>query len=105
MAEKSIIEIVKKYVRILLEHDFPISSVFLFGSHAIGNAVSDSDIDILIVSPLFDEDPHARIGELWSLTRKVDTRLEPIPIGEKSFQTDHITPLLQIVRQTGLKIV
>jgi len=105
MVEKSVINKIEKYIKILRELNLPITAVFLFGSQVKGNARADSDIDLLVVSPVFDDDRLAQAGVLWKAAWRVDTRIEPIPVGVRTFQTDHITPIYEIVRQEGLKIL
>ena len=105
MAEKAIIKLVKRYAKLLQKNGIPLDAVFLYGSHVSGQATPESDIDLLVVSSLFDKDRYARLGELWNLTRYIDTRIEPIVVGEKQFRTDDVTPIYEIVRQTGIKVI
>jgi predicted nucleotidyltransferase len=104
MVEKPTLEKIKKYIQLLREHGIPVSQVFLFGSHVSGKADAASDIDLLVVSPVFDQDRMARAGELWALAFEIDSRIEPIPAGEKAFRADRITPIYEIVRNEGLKV-
>ena len=105
MAKRSVVALVKRYAQVLMEHGFPVSAVYLYGSHVHRRAAANSDIDVLVVSPVFDVDRYSRVGELWRLTRLVDTRIEPLPAGEKAFAEDQITPLYEIVRQEGIRVV
>ena len=102
MAKRAVINKVRKYLNILQENGFLITGGIIYGSYARGEETPDSDIDVLVLSPLFDKDRRARVGELWSLTRKADIRIEPVPVGEKRFQTDNVSPLLTIARQEGI---
>ena len=82
----------------------PIEKAFLYGSYATNQARSDSDIDVLIVSKIFDShDDEANI-KAWSITRKVDSRIEPYTIGLIKFQHDTVSPLIQQIKQDGIKI-
>lgn len=105
MAKRTVINLIKRYAQVLRNHGFPVSAVYLFGSHARGQADKDSDIDIMVVSPIFDVNRLDRAAELWKLTAEVDLRIEPIPAGEKAFQNDHVTPIYEIVRQEGIRVV
>jgi len=102
MAKRAVIEIVRIYMETLLKNGFPVTGTVLYGSYARGEETPDSDIDVLVISPLFDRDARARIGKLWSLTRGVDIKIEPVPVGEKRFNTDNVSPLLEIARREGV---
>ncbi|MBI5696056.1 MAG: nucleotidyltransferase domain-containing protein [Nitrospirae bacterium] len=104
MAKRAIIEKVRKYLHILRDNGFPVTSGILYGSYVRGEETPDSDIDVMVLSPLFDKDHRARVGQLWSLTRKVDNRIEPVPVGEERFKTDNVSPLLAIARQEGVMV-
>lgn len=102
MAKRAIVNKVRKYLGILLENGFPVTGGIIYGSYARGEETPDSDIDVLVLSPLFDRNRRARVGELWSLARKADIRIEPVPVGEKRFHTDNVSPLLEIARREGI---
>jgi len=104
MVDTKVIEIIKKYLGILSEEGIIISKAFLYGSHARGTATGDSDIDLMIVSPLFDEDTDKYAPTLWISTRKASYKIEPIAVGENRFLTDDFSPLIETVRQEGIEI-
>jgi uncharacterized protein len=105
MAQREVIELLKKYCTLLILSGIPVERAFLYGSYARGEATEISDIDIMLVSPIFDSaDTDANIKS-WSLTRKIDTRIEPYTVGSKRFLTDDVSPLLQIVKQEGIEII
>lgn len=104
MTDIQIINIVKKYLDVLLQNGIEIKKAILFGSHAKNEAKEDSDIDLILVSPLFDEDNDEYTGRIWRYTSVSDYRIEPIAIGEKRFNEDNISPLLEIVRREGIEI-
>jgi len=54
MVDKSIIEIVKKYLTTLNNSGIPIQCGIIFGSQTVAKTNKWSDIDILVVSPIFD---------------------------------------------------
>lgn len=62
-------KIVSNYIK-----DFPsefrVEKVFLFGSYATGKAKSDSDIDLVIISPDFKKMAFLERLEFLSLSRK-----------------------------------
>lgn len=104
MVDSKVIEIVKKYLDILTKEGIFISKAYIYGSHAKGTATEESDIDLMLVSPLFDENTDRYAPILWLSTRKASYKIEPIAIGQKRFQTDDISPLIEIVRQEGIEI-
>ena len=104
MSQKQVIEILKKYIHILYNEGIPIEKAFLYGSYAKDEASPESDIDVMIVSKIFEKNDDKLIGKTWRLTTKVDSRIEPFIVGTKRFKTDEYSPLLEIVRQEGIEI-
>ena len=104
MAEKKVIEIIKTYISVLNQAGISIQKAFLYGSYARGEATKHSDIDIMLVSPLFDNSDNEANIKAWSCTRKVDTRIEPYTVGLQKYLTDDVSPLLQIVKKEGIEI-
>lgn len=105
MASKTVVDKVSRYLNILRRHGLPVSKGIIYGSSARDEASPESDIDVLVVSPLFDREPRAGVGEIWRLANEVDSRIEPVPVGEKRFQNDDVSPLLEIARREGLVIL
>lgn len=104
MVDAKIINLVKKYLNVLSMEGIIISKAYLYGSQVNGTATEDSDIDLMLVSPMFDEDTDKYAPILWLSTRNVSYKIEPIAVGEKRFQTDKISPLIETVRQEGIEI-
>jgi len=76
----------------------------LFGSYARGGYDKWSDIDLIVIAPEFDEKrDNSLIESLW-LATKIDSRIEPIPCGEKEWETDESRPILEIARREGITI-
>ncbi len=89
----------------LREQGIPVSYGVLFGSYARNKAHKWSDIDLLVVSPQFDEERTAEDYEqLWMYAARTDKRIEPVPVGEKQFETDHTSMIIVIARREGQKI-
>ncbi|HDQ44447.1 MAG TPA: nucleotidyltransferase domain-containing protein [bacterium] len=105
MADPSTVKVVKSYLAKLNEQGFEVVFGVLFGSHATGHAGKWSDIDLLIVSPLFDE-PYSRkdFNQLWRLAARVDSRIEPIACGERQWEEDDRHTIIEIARREGEKI-
>ncbi|GJM41102.1 MAG: nucleotidyltransferase [Ardenticatenaceae bacterium] len=105
MASQAILESIQQYINALVRHGLPVSQVILFGSHAVGQVHKWSDIDLVVVSPRFDNNPSITdVNLLWHTTLEVDNRIEPIACGEKQWQEDKITPILNVARQEGIVI-
>jgi len=104
MVSKEVINKVKEYLQELSSKGIHISKAFIYGSQTHGTAKEDSDIDLMLVSPLFDDDTDKFAPILWLSTKRTNYRIEPIAVGEKRFRTDEYSPLIAIVRQEGVEI-
>jgi len=104
MVQKEIIEIVKQFMRNLQKDGIILKFAYLYGSFARNEASPDSDIDVLLVSDMFDTDDDYILSKPWLPKYRNDYRIEPISIGTKRFQTDDVSPIIQIAQQEGIKI-
>jgi predicted nucleotidyltransferase len=104
MVDPKIIKIVKEYLDELAAKGIEIKKAFIYGSHANGSAKPDSDIDLMLVSPLFDNETDKYMPAIWLSRVRTENRIEPIAIGEKRFIDDDVTPLIEIVRQEGVEV-
>jgi predicted nucleotidyltransferase len=105
MVESTITTALKNYVAALSNFGIHASKLILFGSFARGNANKYSDIDLVVIAPEFDKPREtALIEKLWIATISADNRIEPIPCGEKEWETDQSRPILEIARHEGIEI-
>lgn len=104
MSQSDVINIVRAYLLVLKQSGIKIDKAFLYGSYARNEASEDSDIDLMLVSSLFDTDDDYVLSKPWIYSGKVDHRIEPVSVGLKRFLTDDTSPIIEIVRQTGLEI-
>jgi len=104
MAQSDVIKLLQLYVHILNEAGLRIQKAFLYGSFARNQANADSDIDIMLVSELFDTNDVKTKAKAWQLTRKVDLRIEPFTIGSKRFFSDDDSALVDQVKKEGIEI-
>ncbi|MDR3609258.1 MAG: nucleotidyltransferase domain-containing protein [Ignavibacteriaceae bacterium] len=104
MVDDKVINIVKDYLRKLEIKGLHISKAYLYGSQAKGNATKDSDIDLMLVSPLFDDNTDSYAALIWFSASEVSYKIEPITVGEKKFQSDEYSPLIGIVKKEGIEI-
>lgn len=103
MAQREIIEILKKYILVLKDEGILVNKAFLFGSYLNQTATDESDIDLMLVTENENDDYLA--GKIWSLTKRVNSRIEPFLVGSNRFYSDKNSPLIELVKRTGLEIV
>lgn len=102
MVNKTIVKSVQEYLKYVKEQGIPVSYGVLFGSYAKNKAHKWSDIDVLVVSPRFDEDQTAEDHEkLWMFAARMNKLIEPIPVGEKQYKEDKTTLILEVARREG----
>ncbi|MCL6560432.1 MAG: nucleotidyltransferase domain-containing protein, partial [Firmicutes bacterium] len=71
-------EIVKDYLSVLEKKGIPLQKAYLFGSQAKGTAGSYSDIDLIVVSPVFNGMPQWKRWEV--LGDALAEIMEPIEV-------------------------
>ncbi len=101
MANREIVDILKKYILVLRSEGINIDKAYLYGSYLSNTATDESDIDILIVT---DNEDDYLIGKIWSLTRKVNSKIEPYLVGKRRFISNNDSPLIDLVKRTGIEI-
>lgn len=105
MVDQTIIESAQHYLRSLQDAGIPIRFGVLFGSQVTGQVHQWSDIDLLVVSPLYDENRNVEtVGKLWLIAHETDTRIEPIACGSRQWDEDNYTPIFEIARTEGIVI-
>ncbi|MGD2159504.1 MAG: nucleotidyltransferase domain-containing protein [Anaerolineales bacterium] len=105
MVEPTILRTVQQYLDMVRRADIHVSRAILFGSHVRGDSHPDSDIDILVIAPEFDEPfDKRRVDLLWELRARSDSRIEPIPVGERQWQEDDASAIIEIARRKGKEI-
>ena len=77
-------KIVFEFINELEKNNIPIDDVFLFGSYAKGDYTPDSDIDLLIVSPIFEGDKIEDRKKIRRYILKISSYLEIIPLKVKT---------------------
>lgn len=105
MAPSEIVGIVQRYLRLLKENGVNAQKAVLYGSRARGDAAEHSDIDLLILSPDFGAD-RVREGQfLFKMARRVDARIEPVPVHPSEYVAIPDSPLLHFAQQEGMEIL
>ena len=59
----------------------------------------------MLVSDVFDTDDDSILSRPWIYTVKVDPRIEPVAVGSRRFNTDAGSPLIEIVKKEGVKVM
>jgi len=105
MVDSSINLVIRRYLQAVNDAGIHARRAVLFGSHARGNAHEWSDIDLLVIAPELDQTDHRNwVSVLWELRADTDSRIEPIPCGEREWETDDGRPILEIARREGIAI-
>jgi len=104
MVEQTLIESVRSYLAALPALGIHPRRAVLFGSYARGHGGEYSDIDLVVIAPEFDGSRElSLVKKLWQATA-ADSRIEPIPCGEREWETDQGRPILEIARREGVVI-
>ena len=105
MVDESIIKSVRNYLKTINKEGIIVRFGVVFGSQVNGRADCWSDIDLLVVSPQFDGPRNRRdINLMWRLAAKTDSRIEPIPCGERQWNEDVTSAIVEIARRDGKAI-
>ena len=91
----------KKYIFVLRSEGIIIDKAYLYGSYLSNTATDESDIDIMIV---VEKEDDYLTGKIWSLTKKVNSKIEPYLVGKLRFNNNEDSPLIDLVKRTGLEI-
>lgn len=100
---KNAISIGKKFVSEIKSSGINVVDAYLYGSHAKQTANKDSDIDVAVVSRDLGIDLIDEMVMLKQIARKVDDRIEAVPLGIADF-SDPFDPLVFEIKSTGIKI-
>lgn len=104
MVAEDALKISQKYIESLIKNGISISKAIIFGSYARGDYTDESDIDLLLVSPLFDKPMDAYYGLIWKLTKIANYKIEPVPVGEKFFRMDTGSPIIEQAKIEGIDL-
>lgn len=107
MVDAGVIGAIRRYLDVLRhEYAIDVRHAVLFGSYARGQADQWSDIDLVVVAPRFD-DVYSRddVTLLWRVAAKTDSRIEPIPCGERQWLEDNKSAIIEIARREGQVIL
>jgi predicted nucleotidyltransferase len=98
-----IIELVKKYVSMLEENNFPIRKAILFGSYVNGKYDKWSDIDVALVSDKFEGNRFLDRNKISRLTLNFDYNISPLPYNTMDFEEGDL--FIKEILDNGIRIV
>ncbi|MBI2432471.1 MAG: nucleotidyltransferase domain-containing protein [Candidatus Hydrogenedentes bacterium] len=105
MVTAEVVESVQGYLRAVEAKGIPVAFGVVYGSHAKGVPHEWSDIDLVVVSRRFDEAKDREdIYKLWRVAAETDSRIEPIACGERAWQEDDSSIIIEVARREGEKI-
>ena len=105
MVDQSIIMVVRSYLAKVQSAGIRTKRGIIFGSCARNSAHADSDIDLVVLAPEFDGKRDRRLTDiLWELRAVTDSRVEPIGVGERQWEEDDETPIIEIARNEGVEV-
>jgi len=105
MVDPAVVKVVQNYLTAVRRVGLQASRAVLFGSYSRGDVHSDSDIDILVIAPEFDGVVRKeQFDLLWTLRAYTDSRIEPLPVGERQWQEDDANMIIEIARREGYDI-
>jgi predicted nucleotidyltransferase len=105
MVAEPVVMAVRRYLRALDRSGINVRFGVVFGSQATGTANQWSDIDLLVVSPRFDaERTRKDIDLLWRIAARTDSRIEPVPCGERQWREDDGSAIIEIARRHGDRV-
>ncbi len=106
MATDDVVASIQDCIKALEAKGLPVRFAVLYGSFARGDEREWSDIDLVVVSPVFDgQAKNEDINLLWRVAGRTDTRIEPIPCGERQWVDDTSRAIIEIARREGTQIL
>ncbi|HLF73194.1 MAG TPA: nucleotidyltransferase domain-containing protein [Anaerolineales bacterium] len=100
MVAQDVVGVIQNYLRTVAKKGIPVRYGVLFGSYAKGKEHEWSDIDLLVVSPLYDKKrTYKQASKLWRIAAQTDSRIEPIPVGERQYHEDDSSVIIEVARR------
>ena len=95
--------LLKKYIEELEKNRIHISQAVLFGSYAAGGSHEWSDIDIALVSDVFEGVRIRDRNKIRKITLGISTDLSPLPFRPEDFTPED--PFVREILEHGINIV
>jgi len=96
-------KIIDRYIDALRKNHVPIKHAVLFGSYAQGKYKEWSDIDIALVSDVFEGNRFEDRGKIRRINLSVSSDLEVLPYRPEDFTPDD--PFVKEIMETGVRIL
>ncbi len=94
---------IDKYLMALNRSNIPIKEAILFGSYATGNYQEWSDIDIALVSDMFEGNLFKDKDKIRKVTLSISSEIEAIPFSLDDFNSRN--PFVKEILKTGIKLI
>jgi len=94
---------INNYLQALNRNDIPIKEAILFGSYARGNYQEWSDIDIALVSDIFEGNRIDDKDKIRKITLSISSEIEVIPFSPDDFSLQN--PFVKEILKTGIRLV
>ena len=103
MVDAEIVAAVRRYLDTLRrDHSIDVVRGVVFGSRAQAAADKWSDIDLVVIAREYDQAVSREDASLlWRVAARTDSRIEPIPCGERQWTDDQSSAILEIARREG----
>jgi predicted nucleotidyltransferase len=95
--------IIDEYIILLRMNNIPIKNLYLFGSYAKGNNNEWSDIDLALVSDLFEGVRIKDKDKIRKFNLAISSSLEVLPFNPNDFTEDN--PFAKEIIESGIRIV
>ena len=96
-------KIIKKYLFALKKNNIPVKKAILFGSYANGSNSKWSDIDLAIVSELFEGNRIDDRNKIRQITLSISSDLEVLPYKPEDFISDN--PFVKEIMHSGIVFI
>ncbi len=94
---------IDRYIRELDRNNIPIKEAILFGSYAKGDNQEWSDIDIALVSDIFEGNRIDDKDKIRRITLSISSEIEVIPFAPDDFNLQN--PFAKEILKTGIKLI
>lgn len=101
-AKRDIITKVRTLVEALQDQGLSIEASYLYGSQVRGDARTDSDIDVAVVSPDLTGSRLRDWCSLNTVASRIDVRMEVVGFRPEQFHDEH--PLVWEIKRYGVKL-
>ncbi|MHC4445336.1 MAG: nucleotidyltransferase domain-containing protein [Planctomycetota bacterium] len=89
MDQEAVLTVLREFKKALESIDIRVDSLILYGSHAVGTAREDSDIDVVVISSSFSDKSYwERINILTEAIFKVFAPIEASAFTPEEWKTD-----------------